>query len=97
MTEKISLIKRIIFGQDWALVVTNQGELALSKNGSLEGPLTWDQAEIGESKIFMLWVLSIVPQQFPLMWEQIQELKEDLDHLYQVRAKNDSLDEAENV
>lgn len=95
MTEKINLV--LAQRNEWALVVTNRGELALSKNGQLKGPLTWTQEEIAESKIFMLWVLSIVPQQFPLMWEQIQELKEDLEHLYAVRAKNDAIDEVENV
>lgn len=89
MTEKINLI--LAQRKEWALVVTNRGELALSKNGQLEGPLTWTQEEISESKVFLLWVLSIVPQQFPLMWEQVEELKEDLIHLYTVRAKNDSI------
>ena len=89
MTEKINLI--LAQRKEWALVVTNRGELALSKNGQLEGPLTWTQEEIAESKIFMLWVLSIVPQQFPLMEENIECLKEGLDHLYQVRAKNDAI------
>jgi hypothetical protein len=95
MTEKINLI--LAQRGEWFFVVTNRGELCITKNMELAGPLEWTQSEISESKIFMLWILSIVPQQFPLMWEKIQELKESLDHLYAVRVKNDAIDEAENV
>jgi hypothetical protein len=95
MTEKINLI--LAQRGEWALVVTNQGELTIVKAMNLSDPLRWTQSEISESKIFMLWILSIVSQQFPLMWEKIQELKEDLDHLYEIRKRNDAIDEAENV
>ena len=93
MTEKINLI--LAQRGEWSLVVTNRGELCITKNMELAGPLEWTQSEISESKIFMLWILSIVPQQFPLMWEKIEELKEDLDHLYKIRERNDAIDAAE--
>jgi hypothetical protein len=94
MTEKINLI--LAQRGEWALVVTNRGELTIVKTMSLDDPLRWTQEEIAESKIFMLWILSITTQQFPLMWEKIQELKEDLEHLYAIRVRNDAI-EAENV